>query len=163
MPTGGPIQMSKDAIERSGCMEETQTCAMLSLCSGLDEHGWRVNVYCCVSELELGASCAKRMIPFVEGKPLFYKRSKKMPEANWPEGIRKSREVIVHPPRVLGDIMVEGPRPHICAHCGASNVPMYHIKPETYAFEYGGLTLYLEVHLCEICKKKWEDSDGAEG
>lgn len=96
-----------------------------------------------------------------------------MTEDNWPEGIKKSRELlnldyrdIGHNftagesyPMDLGDIIVEGPRPHICAWCGqefgsTACTMTHHIKPETYAFRYKGLTFYLELHLCDKCLKE---------
>ncbi len=63
MPSGGPIVMSKEAIEERGCMEDSLMCAMLKLYAAVDEYGEETAIHCCVSELELACSCAKHMIP----------------------------------------------------------------------------------------------------
>ena len=90
-----------------------------------------------------------------------------MGEETWPENIAKSKRALeadggvqVHGLPVqfyqigsLGAIVQDGPRPIICADCGApvTDCVVVHLKPETYAVRYLGEIFYLERHIGVKC------------
>ena len=90
-----------------------------------------------------------------------------MGEETWPENIARSKRTLeavgdlhllglplqFYQIGSLGAIVHDGPRPIICADCGApvTDSVVVHLKPETYAVRYLGETFYLERHIGVSC------------
>ncbi len=76
-----------------------------------------------------------------------------MGEEKWPANVVRSKGVIDERDSALGGIVVDGPRPIVCADCGVEvrDGIVFHLKPECFTVLYGTEEFYAERHIGVSC------------